>query len=227
MRLEFEITHACNKNCSLCSHRIKTSSYNHTSLTDFLYVRNLIGESKNFDEVRVLGGEPLLHPYIQTILQVLLFDTTPTIWTNGLLLPKFPLDLVRNCRWFLSSYPGWNDEIVERYRNHPNFLIIERATFWNPDQEVTLSEQDAKKACTKCPTRGLRILGRNMYGCCFSESLERTYPLEQPVHKEITTTWREDFLEIPTFEACKRCFRANHIILHGTSDVIREFSHDY
>ena len=106
--LDFEINVAdhCNLNCQSCNH------FSPLAKETFLEIRRLEKDlqrmnllyGKNIGHVMLLGGEPLLHPQINTILKVsrdCLPDASISLVTNGILLSKMDeefWDLMRELR---------------------------------------------------------------------------------------------------------------------------------
>lgn len=213
-QFEFEVTHRCNKNCKHCSHRISTSDYELT-LDDYHYVvkqiikKQLYYENK-FRSVFLIGGEPLCHPDYEQLLWNVCYDfpyAEIIIQTNGKLLPEYYNDRIT---WQLSEYPGWNDDIVAEYESKPNVKVYRfDGMFWDIS-DPHLSDSDAKEARANCLFL-CRVIGRNLYDCCLSEGIERTFKTE-PVHVPFTENWRDEIRTIETWRACKHCFRAKTIL---------------
>lgn len=105
--LEYHLVDSCNLKCAGCSH--------YSSLLDkktYLEVEDIISDLKKLKDkvgdnlrwLRLLGGEPLMHPSITECLKKIreLFPTIKmTIVTNGLLLDKMAqefYDVCLNCR---------------------------------------------------------------------------------------------------------------------------------
>lgn len=225
--LELEITHRCNKNCTACSHRIGSSGFDDLTWYEYNLIHLYILKSK-IDSVRIGGGEPLLHLFFQELIVKLREDYSKNIrvWTNGLLLDTIPIGLFQKLQFRLSVYPGWNDEVVEKYGKYDNVTLMQCGEFWDPDKDPNLNEEQAKDAFSKCETKGLRIIGKKLFGCCLADGVERKF-LKEPVHKEISENWEEDWKNLETWKACQHCFRAGHITKYDTIYAPRDFSHDH
>ena len=226
-QFEFEVTHSCNKNCPHCDHRISTSDYELNS-TDYNYVIDRIGETKEIESVFLIGGEPLDHPNLDALILSIETDFPNAeiiIQTNGKLLPFYYHCTEPKVKWLLSEYPGWNDQIIKDYEGAPNVKIYRfNGMFWDITEDPNLSDADAQKARADCLFL-CRVIGRNLYDCCLSEGIERDFKTE-PVHVPFTENWREDIRTIKTWRACKHCFRAATILKSGTMYGKRTRSHD-
>lgn len=112
--LEFHVVDHCNLNCRGCAHfcplnkkeKFHDPQLIHRDLTK-------LAESCKFDKIRIMGGEPLLHPNISTICastREIYNDSTISLVTNGIMLPAMKddfWDTLRkyNIRINISHYP--------------------------------------------------------------------------------------------------------------------------
>lgn len=226
-QFEFEVTHRCNKNCPHCDHRISTSDYELT-VDDYNYIMDRVGNTRKFKSVFLIGGEPLDHPKLDLLLELIDQDFPKAeiiIQTNGQLLPFYYYCTLPEITWLLSEYPGWNDEIVRKYENEPNVTVYRfNGMFWDVTEDPNLSEADARKARANCLFL-CRVIGRNLYDCCLSEGIEREFKTD-PVHVPFTENWRDEIRTIQTWKACAHCFRAKSILETGTMYGKRTRSHD-
>lgn len=96
------ITNVCPNKCKYCFapvaklHNTSEKSI-FMSLTDFLYVLNFLKRS-NLKNVRLLGGEPLIHPEFKQFLEKVKKDEDfelTTIFTSGIFSPKL-IDCLEN-----------------------------------------------------------------------------------------------------------------------------------
>lgn len=206
MRLEFEITHRCNKNCKLCDHRIQGSDYQ-MSIEDMQYGVD-VAKCARPDSLLLTGGEPLQHPELGRLVEMLrtaLPDVPVVVMSNGALLDTVATDLMEGVHWEVTEYPSFNDVQVRRYRTRANVKINHARTFWDPYRDPNLDEATARAVRVKCLHQA-RVLGRRLYGCCLSESIERYYETDV-AHVEFDRSW-QDLGRIPTWRACQHCFRA-------------------
>ena len=229
MRLELEITHRCNKHCEACSHRISTSAFDYLTLEEYRYLSCCIQNRSMIDGLRILGGEPLMHPQFEELMHLILSDFLGRdikVWTNGKLLDSLPVGLRAKLSYLLSIYPGWNDEAVAKYGKQKNVRLVPCGNFWDPRADPNLSEADAKNSWSKCSTRMVRVVGLNLFGCCLADGVERTF-LSEPVHVKFSRTWYEDWNNLRTWKACQHCFRAAHIHKYGSMSAPREVFHNH
>lgn len=136
-KLQFEVhlVDHCNLNCQMCDH------FSPLSEAHFLvpeeYERDIIRLSEIFEYqakyIRLLGGEPLLHPQIIRFFQIsrLYFPNTDLeLYTNGLLLPIQTQDFWDACRSFsvkiaVTKYPvDFDYSKVETLAKQNNVKLI-------------------------------------------------------------------------------------------------------
>ena len=214
--LQFEITHKCNKHCAGCNHRISTSPMPDMSIGDLDYVLSRLsaGDTDEIDTVELIGGEPLMHDHfcdLVYILDIYFSDHVRIkIITNGRLMPTVPKSVFDRCDWWVSKYPGWNDEIFQRYAGVRNVNLGSTKDWSDCEQNPCHSEEAAQAIKAKCPYKRVRIFGRWMYGCCMAENNERAHGLY--VGCEFTEKWREDWLSLPTEKACSVCYLSSQYL---------------
>jgi MoaA/NifB/PqqE/SkfB family radical SAM enzyme len=112
--LEVHIVEHCNLNCKGCSHFSPLAKEEYLPLEAFEKDMARLKDLKaRFLEVKLLGGEPLLHPDIVKFCRVMrryFPKTNVQITTNGILLPKMPEEFWKTCheeriRLSVSQYP--------------------------------------------------------------------------------------------------------------------------
>ena len=102
--LEYHLVHSCNLRCAGCSHYSSlldelTYPSLETITSDLTLLKDKVGD--NLRWLRLLGGEPLLHPQLTKCLHTIrgLFPHAQlTIVTNGLLLNKMPQEFYDVCK---------------------------------------------------------------------------------------------------------------------------------
>lgn len=126
MKFEIHLAEHCNLNCKYCSHFSPLANEEYLSLEE--YERDLARLSQLFggqmQQIKLLGGEPLLHPQINTFMEVsrkYFTDAVIKILTNGTLLHKMDDEFWKTCHdtgthILHSKYPISYDEkkIMER-----------------------------------------------------------------------------------------------------------------
>lgn len=101
--VEYHLVDSCNLNCAGCSHYSsllveKVCVSIETIVNDLGLLKTKVGD--NLKWLRLLGGEPLLHPQICDCLNAIreLFpNTNISLVTNGLLLEKMPQEFYNAC----------------------------------------------------------------------------------------------------------------------------------
>ena len=140
---EVPITDKCNLNCKGCLFACNAIDKN-----EHISFEQIEKDAKRMKElfidipwIRILGGEPLIHPHIIKILKLyreVFKDSELDLCTNGLLLPKMSKEffdcLVENrITIHVSGYkPTYNmlediKEILDKY--HLNFTLLKRESF--------------------------------------------------------------------------------------------------
>ncbi|MBC9783736.1 radical SAM protein [Heliobacterium chlorum] len=112
--IEFHVTDHCNLNCKACSHFCPIADEHFLSLNEHLRDMSRLAEIfENIGQIRILGGEPLLHPnvseFIKTTRQFFPHSYI-TLVTNGILLPKMEDDFYKTLKTYqvgldISIYP--------------------------------------------------------------------------------------------------------------------------
>lgn len=214
VRIGLEITHACNKYCSLCSHRISTSNHGHLTMGQYeAIVRAMDGLAVG--EVLLIGGEPLVHPEFHEILRRVRKDFSGAnlmLATNGAKLhtlsdeERFAFHEIS-----VSFYGAWNEplvrEILQSPRKYHNVHFVDSRKMMDPDHDPCLDEETARQAMNVCNSRCTRIIGTHVYGCCLADGIARTYGVKG-LHTETKPGWVNEFANLPTHKACQHCFYA-------------------
>lgn len=131
--LDIHATEHCNLNCMSCVHY---SPLAEPSFIDLKKLETTMNKMKSchaqrlFREVHVLGGEPLLHPDITSVLQIIrtcftMKHTQVKLLTNGLLLNKMPNSFWEVCKKYdieinitIYSIPVDYTQCVNLCKNH-------------------------------------------------------------------------------------------------------------
>lgn len=100
--LEISLVEHCNLNCKYCSHfsPLADKIFANIEATEYglKLLKNIIGD--NLEEIRLLGGEPLLHPQINDFCRMVrsyFNNANIDIVTNGILLSKLPSEFWSVC----------------------------------------------------------------------------------------------------------------------------------
>lgn len=117
LRFEVHIVEHCNLNCQSCDHFSPLAEEEYIDVDKFERDFKRLSEltEKHAGRIFLLGGEPLLHPRLITLLRIArecfpLQETRIAIVTNGLLLPSMNTDFWENCKKYnieldVTKYP--------------------------------------------------------------------------------------------------------------------------
>ena len=177
--LEIPIVKHCNLKCKCCSHLANMETENYADPTQFARVMARL--SVLFSEItsiRLLGGEPLLHPELVTFAKIVrqyFPDTLLKIVTNGLLIPKLDGEILEelsklNVLFDVSVYPP-----TKRIEEKIKARFYEFGIKFDLSPEITQFQKrllieprsNAKKAWEACATKRCYILqGEEISYCC-------------------------------------------------------------
>jgi len=110
LSVEYSLTEHCNINCRACAHASPVLPEKFADLASFVRDFEALGQAFHSRELRIVGGEPLLHPDLLQFLaegrRIGIADSI-VVYTNGVLLHQVPDDfwrLIDELR--VSVYPG-------------------------------------------------------------------------------------------------------------------------
>jgi MoaA/NifB/PqqE/SkfB family radical SAM enzyme len=108
--VEYSVAYHCNLKCSACSHMSPHQSKTLPPVESFARDVSRLTGVLHANDIRLLGGEPLLHPDIVEFLKIARRSQIADrvmVTTNGLLLPSMPDAFWENVDFiWLSLYPG-------------------------------------------------------------------------------------------------------------------------
>jgi organic radical activating enzyme len=133
--IEFNITEHCNLACYGCDHASPLLPKRFALIKDFVRDFEALGSVLHAGELRLVGGEPLLHPGLPEFLRqgrrIGIADRI-VLYTNGVLLHTAP-DAVWSSidELYISAYPGvrrrlTEEECMRRCAQHDVKLTIDR-----------------------------------------------------------------------------------------------------
>lgn len=103
MSFEIHLVEHCNLNCKGCDNYSPVAPKEFVDIVTFTnemkQMKHIFG-SDGIDEIRLLGGEPLLHPQINELLIISrnIFPSSKlTLITNGILLPRLGKEFFKIC----------------------------------------------------------------------------------------------------------------------------------
>jgi hypothetical protein len=207
--IEVHVTEHCNLNCKGCNHFscLAKEEYLEPSLfeKDFKRLSEL---SKKYFSIKILGGEPLLHPRITEFFDISrkYFPSTPVqITTNGILLATQPDEFWQNCyknniTISISQYPvNLNKkEIKKNAKKHKVKIVYTGTTNEKRMCKMPLDltgSQDFTKSFQKCAIS---------WGCCVTLRESRIYTCCYAAHIKFFNNYfnlnleicRDDFVDI-------------------------------
>ena len=179
--VEYNIVDSCNLKCKGCTHFANLCGDKKTSSYD-TFCQDLIQVSKKayVVQLRLLGGEPLLHPDLNLFVdkaREILPKADISIVTNGLLINKVSKELFYSMRknnvgFYISRYiptDGRIEKIINILEEENVDYFIEKDVIKefgkSLDMKGTSNTQKAQKACISLGCRFLRN-GR-LYKCPF------------------------------------------------------------
>lgn len=100
--LEYHIVDHCNLNCKACSHFCNLSDKKFMNVEDIEKdLARLSTIFEGIDKIRILGGEPLLHPQVTEFMKITrkyFPNSSVRLVTNGILLSQMKEDFWETCR---------------------------------------------------------------------------------------------------------------------------------
>ena len=115
--LSIHLVDKCNNNCESCSHFCTLADNFKLDIKDFERQLTILSQKFHIKEIDLMGGEPLLHPEINTFFDItrkILPDTFICLHTNAILLPKMDETFWDSCRrnsiaFKITKYPTVED----------------------------------------------------------------------------------------------------------------------
>jgi organic radical activating enzyme len=190
--IEYFLTDTCNLRCENCAPNSPfLSDPNLPCLNEFAESLSFLSRVVRSDELRVLGGEPLLNPDICKFLALArqsgIFDYIRVI-TNGLLLPKMSEDFWRLADIVrISEYPAtraffselrleWLRAVASRFQT--KLEVVKNTHFLEATSNARIEDRAAVKrifaACGEAHGWSCHLLYRNrLYRCSRVHTLDR------------------------------------------------------
>ncbi len=170
-RIEVFITYRCNLRCFNCNSSCRQAPSNELMTVEQIqmFIKESIAKDVNWERIRVLGGEPTLHPDLPEILSLLIeykkcasADVRIQLVTNG---------FGSKVAGILSEVP--TDIEIENSRKTGNKNIF---TPFNkaPKDSILLKNSDFSNGCwvTKC---GMGLTPHGYYYCSVAGSIDRVF----------------------------------------------------
>jgi|GEM_PF-6218472 len=144
--LYIEITSLCNLYCKYCYNDSGTKKVNILSVND---INNIISDAKNnlnLKEIVLSGGEPLLHPNIVEICEIIFSNNLNLkINTNGTKIDKELLERIKHTNpIFQITIDSHDEKVNDQYRGEGSFRAI------NKGLEAILKYYDIERTIIRC-----------------------------------------------------------------------------
>ena len=187
--IEVHVTEHCNLNCKGCNHFSCLAEEEYLNPNQFEKdIKRLSELSKKYYDIKILGGEPLLHPQITEFFRIArnyFPSTNIQITTNGILLLKQPDEFWKSCNNFnitviISQYPVKLDKkaIKQKAKEHKVKIVYRGTTAEQRMCKMPLDitgSQSMKKSHQKCAISwGCCVTLRDgrIYTCCFAAHIK-------------------------------------------------------
>jgi len=249
--LEHHITDHCNLNCAGCSHFSPLAPTWFEQIDEFEKDFGVLS-LKTYGEVgtiRIMGGEPLLHPYFDRFL-IMARDLFPyseiQLVTNGLLVKKFKHILQPLCNQLriiicISDYGLEGFDMLDTIRGFQYVRIDWKNQFYNIGLDVAGAQDPltAFKGCDLHVNKWFYFQGGRFYPCCVGANLKHfinyfNLPFEKYSNDSISISVHEhsieeieDFLAkpIPLCKYCHTATRKNKIDFKQSQKEISEWTY--
>jgi len=182
--LDIVLTEKCTLKCRDCSNLMQY--YNSPKNVELANIIKSLEFIKNsgvaFQELRIIGGEPLIHRELDEVLAFIkksTHDSRVVLFTNGTIIPRpSTIQLLKECatRVQISKYRAnlsrnW-EGLVKVLKLAEVEFTLEDVVSWNDCGQVvnvtTSNENVAKTFSNCCVNDALTLLHGRLYGCPFS-----------------------------------------------------------
>ncbi len=189
-QLEIHLTDHCNLNCNKCGHY--ANFVNEEVFTDInQYTKDINELSKKiyYEQIKLLGGEPLLHPDINKFIKITRSaypNSKISILTNGILLPKMNdefFDTVRqnDVKIELSKYPILGNkfsellDLIDDKRVELGPIALKKRFYDKLNVEGTSDKERSFKACNAFYIN--QLWNSRLYNCmaCYREYYNKKF----------------------------------------------------
>lgn len=124
--LILELTNYCNFCCDFC---YKNAAQKNKQYLDLKVIKYLISNYKGLTPmIHLTGGEPTSHPYFEEIVDLLSEDFIIKVTTNGSLMDKMPINILKKINEFQISVYGYNeDSYLTNTKDKRGFSKLEKS----------------------------------------------------------------------------------------------------
>lgn len=181
--LEFHLTEHCNMNCKGCGHFSCIAEPEFADIIQHFKDMKRLSELVDFRCIRLLGGEPLLHPDVVEFMRTtraFFPKSYISIVTNGILLPAMPKEFWHavvsfNIAVDVTLYkPMWKkkDEILELLKSHNVSGEFKEVSSFLAKADMK-GCQDYLDSFHNCPFRECRFLQAGKIATCAYPFIKR------------------------------------------------------
>lgn len=177
--IQFDITDKCNLNCALCSHFSPlVKEENRYSVEQFAKDAYRLQELTEYiDCIGLWGGEALLHPQLEKIIDIsreVFRNSRVIVGTNGILIPTISDDLLNavkrnNCSLNISGYPPTMkmlDKIEKRLKEKEIRYIITPVSKFFKRYELQ-GNYDITERHSNCGSKICHVVKNGTYSSCY------------------------------------------------------------
>ncbi len=222
--IELHVVDSCNLNCKACTHFANISKKNNFIDARILEHRlSRLYKLFTVERIRLLGGEPLLHPDIINVLKTarrILSYSVIELVTNGILLNKMSNEFFETCnknniKIIISTYPvlknkGEIERILSSFKINYEFFPMIFTFVANLNPEGNSNKEETFKNCGHNYCRILK--NDNIYICpicAYIDKYNEYFNKNIPTGKGInifTSSAKQifNYLKEPE-ETCKYC----------------------
>lgn len=206
--IEIDLTYLCNLHCNNCNRSSAQAPEDvHISLdTIRQFVDDSLSSKRRWARIRLLGGEPTLHPDFQLILEELMRyqiqfpETSIQVVTNG---------YGRKVQTILGALPKsiYIENSSKIGELQPSFGPFNLA----PQDSFAYKGADYKNGCSIVSTCGMGLTPQGYYPCAVAGGIDRVLGLRKGRYKLPTTDDEmRDLMDI----SCRLCgrFRDGHYV---------------
>lgn len=219
---EANIVHQCNNRCASCNHLSPFAPPYFMSPQVLERDLKWISRLMHFDIFCLQGGEPLLHPQLLDLMDILFrskIATTPGVLTNGKMLPQMPDAFWQKCHdqgmeLRCSVYPNLPEESL-RIANEKaaRFKVNFRPTPLPQGVFLKMLHPNTGESFNGCPWKECWCIHEGWFFACpiapFMAPQMMNLPMETDGLKLSDATTEADILEYTQrkepFQSCKMC----------------------
>ncbi len=222
--LETHLTDHCNLNCKACNHFCPISEEKYWDVEQFECSLKEIATKFTIEKLRLLGGEPLLHPDVIKFIKKsreILPKTDIRIVSNGILIKTMPDEFWTECKnnnitIDISQYPPMQEKIpcIIEYIEQKGCKV----GFINPISKFWLTlnkdgSSDIKQAFDDCQEfrNCLTLYNQKIYKCPigayihkYNNHFQESIPEEPGISTEKTAKEIVNYINVP-METCRYC----------------------